>query len=81
MARSQEGAGNEKDIRQRILAGILWVAVQEDINETFQDLRQKCRRRPRELPLLGHQSKLLKLRKVFKTIFVQGSICHDERAG
>ena len=62
-----------KDIRQRLLADILWVVVQEDTNETFPDLRQKCRRHPRGLPLLGQfdskWSKLLKLRKVFNHFY------------
>ena len=66
---SQEGVGNclqlkcisgWKDIHPEILADILlWVGVQEDTNKTFpdQNLRQKCRKRLLELPLLGQQSK------------------------
>ena len=62
-----------KDIHQWIFADILWDVVQEDTNETFPDLRQKCRRHPRGLPLLGQfdskWSKLLKLRKVFNHFY------------
>ena len=79
-----------KDIHQRIFADILWGVVQEDTNETFPDLRQKCRRHPRGLPLLGQfdskWSKLLKLRKVFNHFYIfftyfQGPICYYERTG
>ena len=66
-----------KDIHWEIFADTLWVAVQEDTNETFlgQNLRQKCHRRPQELPLLGLQSQWSKtsnLPKSIKRRFISG---------